>query len=105
VSGNVVVDVLLAVGVGLQLACCLGIVRMRGVYDRLHYLSATTTVGPMLIVAALLVREGLSTQTLDAIAAVAIMVGGGPVLVHALARAARRRDHGHAHALPEERPS
>jgi monovalent cation/proton antiporter MnhG/PhaG subunit len=104
-SENLVVDVLLGVGVALELLCALGVMVMRSVYDRLHYLSAATTVGPLVILAALLVREGLSSQTLDAIATVAILFLAGPIVVHALARAARRIEHGHAGAVPEERPS
>ncbi len=102
-SGNAIVDVLLALGVAGELLCCLGVALMRTVYDRLHYLSAATAVPPFLFLAALLVREGLGSETLDAAAAVAILFLAGPVLVHATARAARRMDVGVAGALPEER--
>ncbi len=93
-SGNAIVDVLLGVAVAVELLCCLGVALMKTVYDRLHYLSASTAVGPFLILAALLAREGLSSQTLDAIVTVAILFLAGPLLVHATARAARRIDYG-----------
>lgn len=97
---NVVVDVLLACGVAAELLCCLGLLVMRTTADRLHFASAGYTVGPMLVVAALLVREQLSSIGLDALAAVAILFVPGPILVHATARVVRRaeaRDGG----LPE----
>jgi multicomponent Na+:H+ antiporter subunit G len=103
VSENAAVDVLLGTAVACELLCCLGVALMKTVYDRLHYLSAATAVGPFLILAALLVREGLSSETLDAIAAVAFLFLAGPVLVHATSRAARRMDHGSVRALPGER--
>ena len=100
-SGNAIVDVLLGVAVAIELLCCLGVAVMRNVYDRLHYLSAATSVAPFLILAALLVREGLSSQTLDAIATVAILFIAGPLLVHATARAARRIDYGRPGVAPK----
>jgi multisubunit Na+/H+ antiporter MnhG subunit len=103
VSDNAIVDVLLGVAVTVELLCVLGVAVMRTTYDRLHYLSASTSVAPFLILAALIVREGICSQTMDAIAAVGILFIAGPVLVHATARAARRVDYGTARALPEEK--
>lgn len=103
-SSNTAVDVLLGVAVAIELLCCLGVLVMTNVYDRLHYLGAATAVAPVLILAALIVREGLSSQTLDAIVTVGILFIAGPVLVHATARAARRIDYGRPGAAPKERP-
>lgn len=86
---NVAVDVLLGLGVGAQLLCCVGVAAMRNVFDRLHYAGAGTTLGPLLILAALLVREGFGSLGMQAIAAVAIVFLLGPLVQHALARAAR----------------
>jgi len=99
---NVVVDVLLALGVGAELLCCVGVLAMRNAADRLHYAGAGTTVGALLILAAVLVREGLTSQGLEAIAAVAILFGLGPLLVHATARAARRIEFGQLEPTEEE---
>jgi monovalent cation/proton antiporter MnhG/PhaG subunit len=85
-----VVDVLLALGVALELLCCLGVVVMRTTYDRLHYAAAGTTVPAFLVLAAVLVREHLTSGGLDAIAAVGLLFLLNPVLVVATARAARR---------------
>jgi monovalent cation/proton antiporter MnhG/PhaG subunit len=101
--GNVAVDVLLAVGVAAQLLCCVGVLAMRTTFDRLHYVSAGTTIGPFCVLAAVLVREGLTSQGLNTIAAVAVLFLASPLLTHAFARAARRRDYGGVEALPEEK--
>jgi len=87
-----VVDVLLGFGVSLELLCCLGVLVMRTTYDRLHYVAAGTTVPAFLILAAVLVREHVSSGGMDAIAAVGLAFLLNPVLVIATARVARRID-------------
>jgi monovalent cation/proton antiporter MnhG/PhaG subunit len=99
---DAVVFTLLGVGVAAQLICVLGVVVMRTVYDRLHYSAAATTVGPLLILAAILIREGMTSQSMETIAAVALLFLANPMLVHATARAARRADFGRPGPLPEE---
>jgi monovalent cation/proton antiporter MnhG/PhaG subunit len=99
----VLVDVLLGCGVAAQLLCCVGVLAMRTTFDRLHYAAAGSTVGPFFVLAALLVREGGSTQGLQTIAAVGFLFLASPVLTHALGRAARRLDYGELEALPEEK--
>lgn len=91
-AANVAVDVLLAAGVALELLCCVGIVVMRTTLDRLHYAAAGTTVPAFLIVAAVLVREHLSSGGMEAIAAVGLAFFLNPILVTATARAMRRHD-------------
>jgi monovalent cation/proton antiporter MnhG/PhaG subunit len=86
---NVAVDVLLGLGAAAQLLCCIGVLVMRTTADRLHYASAGVTIGPFCVLAALLVREQLASQGLQAIAAVAITFLIGPIVTHALARAIR----------------
>ena len=87
---DLIVDVLLALGVGAQLICCLGVLLMRNAFDRLHYSSAATTVGPILIGAAVLVRESVSAGGLQTIAIVALVFLLNPVVEIATARAALR---------------
>ena len=96
------VDVLLAVGVGLELLCCVGVLVMRTTFDRLHYAAAGTTVPAFCVLAAVLVREHLSSGGLQAIVAVALMFLLNPVLVVATARSARRIELGDVAARPEE---
>jgi multisubunit Na+/H+ antiporter MnhG subunit len=89
---NLAVDVLLAVAVGLELLCCIGIAVMRTVYNRLHYASAALSVPAFLVLVAVLIREHLSSGGLEAIAAVALLFLLYPILLTATARAARRID-------------
>jgi monovalent cation/proton antiporter MnhG/PhaG subunit len=87
---DLIVDVLLGLGVGAELVCCLGVLLMRNAFDRLHYSSAATTLGPVLIGAAVLVRESVSAGGLQTIAIVALLFLLNPVVLIATARAARR---------------
>ena len=86
------VDVLLAIGVTLELLCCAGVLLMRTTLDRLHYSAAATTVPAFFILAAVLVREHLSSGGLEAIAAVGLVFLLNPILLTATARAARHQE-------------
>lgn len=94
--------VLLALGVAIELLCCLGVLIMDNVYDRLHYLGPATAVGPVAIAAAVVLEEALSTAGIKALLIAAVLIGTGPVLTHATARAVRIRQYGHWEAQPEE---
>lgn len=87
---DLLVDVLLTLGVACQIICCVGVVAMRSVYDRLHYAGAGATLGPIFIGAAVLIRESVSAGGLETIATVALVVLLNPVLTIATARAARQ---------------
>jgi multisubunit Na+/H+ antiporter MnhG subunit len=100
---DIAINVLLVAAVAAQVVSALGVVVMRTAADRLHYTSAAFTVGPFCVLAAILLREGMTTASYDTIAAVGLMFLAGPILVHATARAGRRREHGHPQARPEER--
>jgi monovalent cation/proton antiporter MnhG/PhaG subunit len=89
---DVAIDVLLALGVSTELLCVVGVVVMRTTFDRLHYAAAATTVPAFLVLAAVLVREHVSSGGLQAIASVAVLFLLNPMLVHATARAVRRID-------------
>jgi monovalent cation/proton antiporter MnhG/PhaG subunit len=97
------VDLLLGLGLAAQAICCIGLVVMRDAYDRLHYAAAGSTVGPLLILAAVLVRQHLSAAGLEAIAAVVILVAAAPVLVTVTARAARSEYRGQVEPSAAER--
>ncbi len=100
---DLIVDVLLGLGVGAEIVCCLGVLAMRNAYDRLHYAAAGTTLGPLLIGAAVLVRESVSSAGIETIVAVAFLFLLGPVLTHATARAAVLLDRGTLAASAAER--
>jgi multisubunit Na+/H+ antiporter MnhG subunit len=87
---DVAVDVLLGLGVACALVCVAGVLVMRTSLDRLHYAAAATTVPSFFVLAAVLVREHVSSGGLEAIAAVGLLFLLNPVLVVATARAIRR---------------
>ncbi|HEX6951782.1 MAG TPA: monovalent cation/H(+) antiporter subunit G [Gaiellaceae bacterium] len=91
-ASDLAVDVLLALGVAAELLCVGGILVMRTTLDRLHYAAASTTVPAFLILAAVLVREHLSAEGIEAIAAVGLLFFLNPAVVITTARAAHRLD-------------
>jgi multisubunit Na+/H+ antiporter MnhG subunit len=96
------VDVLLVLGVACAFVCIAGVVVMRTTADRLHYAAAGTTVPAFLVLAAVLVREHVSSGGLAAITAVALLFLLNPVLLTATARAIRKIDHGDVGPRAEE---
>lgn len=95
-------DVLLAAGVLAQWICSLGVLVMRGPYDKLHYAGAGATLGPVLIATAVILRTGWTTSGFETVAVVALLVLPAPATTMALARAARRIDEGTVAPKPEE---
>lgn len=99
---DISVAVLLILGVGIELICCLGVLVMRGVYDRLHY-TAPASFGAVLIAAAIVIREGFLSQiSTKAILTVVLLLVVSPALVHVTGRAARLRERGELQARPNE---
>jgi multisubunit Na+/H+ antiporter MnhG subunit len=96
------VDVLLVLGVSCAFVCIVGVVVMRTTFDRLHYAAAGTTLPAFLVLAAVLVREHVSSGGLTAIGAVSLLFLLNPVLLTATARAIRRIDFGDVAPGPEE---
>jgi multicomponent Na+:H+ antiporter subunit G len=92
-SQHVAEALLLAVGVGVELLCCIGILAMENVYDRLHYLAPATTLGSAAIVTAVLIQEGMTQPGIKSILIFCALFLAGPVLAHATARAARARHY------------
>ena len=89
-AAALVVDVLLVLGVAAELLCVAGVVVMRTTFDRLHFAAAATTVPAFLVLAAVLVREHVTSSGLQAIAAVGLLFLLNPALVIATARAVQR---------------
>jgi monovalent cation/proton antiporter MnhG/PhaG subunit len=96
------VYVLLALGVASAFVCIAGVVVMRTTFDRLHYAAAGTTLPAFFVLAAVIVREHVSSGGLEAIAAVCLMFLLNPVLLTATARAIRRIDYGDVSPRPDE---
>ena len=83
---HAVVTVLLFAGVALEIFCCLGVLLMRDALSRLHYVGATT-LGALLIGAAVVVRDSFSLIGSRAILVGVFLLVSSPVLTHATARA------------------
>jgi multisubunit Na+/H+ antiporter MnhG subunit len=101
-TSDLLVDVFLTVGVLAQLIACLGVAVFRNVFDRLHYVGAGSTLGPLFIGAAVLTRYTTSAGGIATIVVMAVLVLFGPMLVVAAGRAARRIDFGSVDASDAE---
>ena len=84
---------LVVAGVVVLAFSCLGVLLMRGALARLHYVSVST-LGAVLVVAGVLVRDGASLIGVKAVLVGAVLVATGPVLGHATARAIYTRSRG-----------
>ena len=93
---------LLVLGVGTELACCVGVLVMRGVYDKLHYTAPATTLGTFAIAGAVLLRTGVVQYGIKALLVALALSLTNPVRTHATARAARIRRFGHWTTRAEE---
>ncbi len=102
-TSDILVDVFLVAGVACQLICCLGVFAMRGVFNRLHFTSAGTTLGPLLIGAAVLVRQTTSSAGIETFVTMAMILFLGPVLTIATVRVARREEIGQIGPTSDER--
>jgi multicomponent Na+:H+ antiporter subunit G len=91
---EVAVAVLLGAGVVVELASVLGALLLRDAFDRLHFTAPATTLGPLAIAAAVIVRESFSQAGIKALLVAVVLLVTNPVLTHATARAARIRAHG-----------
>jgi multisubunit Na+/H+ antiporter MnhG subunit len=100
--GDVAVVVLLVIGVGSALLSAAGLLATADPYDQLHFTGPATVISPVAIAAAVLVEEPLSSAGVKAVLIAIIMLGTGPVLIHATARAARVRERGRWVVLSEE---
>ncbi len=88
---EIIVDIFLAAAVLIVLASSVGVLVMRGAFNKLHYVAPVTTVAPVLIALAVLAQSGLSADSAQAWLAIAFLVVAGPFLSHATVRAARTR--------------
>jgi multicomponent Na+:H+ antiporter subunit G len=91
---HVTADVLLGLAVLVVLAACVGVLVMRGVYAKLHFLTPVALVAPFLVAVAIGVQMGLRENTSDSWLMLALLVVSGPFLSHATLRAARIREKG-----------
>jgi multicomponent Na+:H+ antiporter subunit G len=83
--------VLLVMGIAGVAVGCLGLLMARDTYLRLHYLGPASSLGTPLIIAALVVDEGLSFSAVKLILIGVLLIGSGAVTVAAFGRAAAQR--------------
>lgn len=91
---DVIVDVLLGLAVVLVLASSLGVLVMRDVYQKLHFVTPVGLIAPVLVAVAVLVQQGYSENTVQTWLALLFLIIAGPFLTHATIRAARIRETG-----------
>jgi multicomponent Na+:H+ antiporter subunit G len=77
---------LVIAGVAVLVFACVGVLVMPKALARLHYVSVAP-LGVVLVVVAVLVRDGASLISVKAICVGVFLVVTGPVLSHATARA------------------
>lgn len=87
---DVATTVLLICGATLQVLAALGLIVMRDVFDRLHYVGLAG-FGVLLIGVSILVQESFSLIGDKALATGVLLALVGPILVHATARSFRTR--------------
>ena len=102
-TSDLLVDVFLTLGVVAQFVSCLGVAVFPSVFDKLHFVGAGSTLGPLFVGAAVLTRYTTSSAGISTIVVMAVLVLVGPTLVVASGRAARRLDFGGVDAADAER--
>ena len=88
---DLAVDVLLVLAVAGEAVCVAGMLASRTALDKLHYSGAATTVPAFLVAAAVVVEEGASAPSANALVVAALVLVLGAVLNHFTARVARGR--------------
>jgi multicomponent Na+:H+ antiporter subunit G len=90
---DAVVIVLLAIGLAVILASCVGMAVLDDPMDRLHLVTPASTLGVTAACAAVVVYDGLNASGTSAILLAAVTVVTSPFISHACARSfeVRRR--------------
>jgi multicomponent Na+:H+ antiporter subunit G len=91
-AGHVATLVLLWAGIGVTMLSCLGAVRARRVYVRLHYLSPATSIGAPLTGLALAVANGWRLTTAEDLFIVFLLAISGAVLEASTGRMSAQRE-------------
>lgn len=88
---EVVTDGLLALAALTVVLSSIGIAVMPGAAAKLHYVTPSAVVAPLLVTLAIFVKEGLDSNTGMTVIALVFMVAVSPYLSHATLRAIRAR--------------
>jgi multicomponent Na+:H+ antiporter subunit G len=99
---DAVVIALLAIGVGIEVLCCVGVWIAGDVFDKLHFTGPAAVVAPTPIALAIVMEEKISQASLKAALVVVLLAVLGPLASHATARSARIRQYGNWRPQEEE---
>lgn len=91
---EITADVFLGLAAAIVIVSSLGVLVMRDVYQKLHFVSPAALVSPVLVTLAVWLHAGNTVTTLEAMLALLFIVIAGPFLTHATIRAARIRQTG-----------
>jgi multisubunit Na+/H+ antiporter MnhG subunit len=91
---EVLADCLLGLAVAIVLVSSVGILVMRDACQKLHYVTPTALVAPVVVGLAVLAQSGLTLDTAETGLALVFVAIAGPFLSHATIRAARIRQTG-----------
>ncbi len=86
--------IVLAIGTAIELVAVLGLAGMRDTFDRLHYVGLAG-YGALFVALAVFIDQPFSLLGNKAILTGVLLVGFGPVVVHATARSFRSSDDEH----------
>ena len=99
---DIAVAVFLFISVLLTLISCWALVLFNNLFERLHYLSAITTISTFALLIAVVIKEGWGQATIKTILCFFVLLLVNAVLTHATARAARVRKYGDWTPTPDE---
>ena len=86
--------ILLVISILVEWIACIGLLRVRNPYNRLHAAAPAAILPPLLVAAAILASTGLSQAGLKAVLIALVLIFTSPVTTHAIARAAHSRQRG-----------
>lgn len=96
------ISILLLMSVVIIWLCCAGLLVMRGPYAKLHYLGPVSSLGVVIIAAAVVVKHPISSNTLQAVVVALVLLLTNPVLAHATALAAQTYEQKRSHTPEAE---
>lgn len=102
--GDVFADIFLGLAAALVMASSVGILVMRDVYQKLHYVTPVALVSPILVGIAVLIKEGNYEDGMETWLALFLIAISSPLVTHAIIRAAHIRENGDWRPASEGRP-
>jgi monovalent cation/proton antiporter MnhG/PhaG subunit len=99
---DLTVDIFLGIAVGLTAISCWALLLFKDLFERLHYLSAVTTISTFALLVAVVIKEGWGQAAIKTILVLVVLLLVNAVLSHATARAARVHQFGDWLPHPEE---